>query len=146
MWSAYWLLLASHATFLKPRHERTSNLRPCCRRRLTAACFTSHNFTAALVAVRGHLVVLLLLFFFFFHVCQEPVIRETGSDGSTRWSHTRLTVMDCHAKGSGGDNVLCGRFLTIEWVELDFYCLLHIIDSPWIFIRVDTWEQWGGVA
>lgn len=42
--------------------------------------------------------------YFFRYVCQESVIRESGSDGTARRSHTWLTVMDCHAKGSGGDN------------------------------------------
>lgn len=92
-----------------------------------------------------HAATFLFFFsFFFFRVCQESVIRETGSDGFARQRHTRLTVMDCHAKGSG-DDAEWGRkvpYSSIEWVKLDFYCLLHIIDTPWGFIRVDTWEWW----
>lgn len=44
-----------------------------------------------------------VIFYFFCYVCQESVIHESGSDGSAWRSHT-LIVMDCHVKGSGGDN------------------------------------------
>lgn len=94
--NSYW----PRATFLKFLPKTASNLRPYCRWWLMASCFTSHDFTAAPVPVLTHLMVL----FFFSYVCQESVIHESGSDGSAWRSHTLLIVMDCHAKGSGGDN------------------------------------------
>lgn len=45
-----------------------------------------------------HLIVL------FFYVCQDAVIRETGSDGSTLRSHREPTQMDSSMKRSDGEN------------------------------------------
>lgn len=61
--------------------------------------FGSLDFTEMLVAVCS------ISSFYFFHVCQEAVIRETGSDGSALWSHRKPTLMDCPMKGSDGENV-----------------------------------------
>lgn len=59
-----------------------------------------------------HLMVL-----FFLNVCQEAVIRETGSDGSTLWSHREPTLMDCPMKGSHGENVRVEGFLQFHQVS-----------------------------
>lgn len=117
-----------HATFQTLCPKRASNLRPWCRRWLMADCFTSHDFTAALVAGSTRLAVI----GFFFFPCLSRESHTANSDGLLRKGVRRQ-----YEAGGGTTKV---PYSSIEWVKSDFYCLLPIIATPWGFIRVNTWE------
>lgn len=73
-----------------------------------ASRFGSLDFTKMLVAACS---ILWGYYYLFFYICQEAVIRETGSDGFSLWSHREPTLMDCPMKGSDGQIVGVDGFL-----------------------------------
>lgn len=98
-----------HATFQTLCSKRASNLRPWCRRWLMADCFTSHDFTAALVAGSTRLAV---IGFFFFpclsRVCDpwnwQRRVRTAESHTANSDGLSRKGVRRQYEAGEGGDN------------------------------------------